>query len=64
MTNWVCDTEEDPVTGEVLVQLPAELMFFMDWRTGDRLDYTIKDNQVLVRNLDAEIREKNRTNNP
>ena len=64
MKNWICDTEEDPVTGEVIVQLPSEFTFFMDWRSGDRLDYNIKDNQVIVRNLDAEIRDKNRTNSP
>ncbi len=64
MKNWICNTEEDPVTGEVIVQLPPEFTFFMDWRTGDRLDYTIKDSQVTVRNLDAEARDKNRTNNP
>lgn len=60
MNYWTCNTEEDPETGEVVVKLPTEMMFFMDWREGDRLDYTIKDGQVLVRNLDAENRDKNR----
>lgn len=60
MTNWIANTEEDPTTGDVIIQLPPDMMFFMDWRTGDTLDYQVRDGQVVVRNLDAEFREKSR----
>ncbi len=60
MNTWVAETSEDPVTGDMIVQLPVDMMFFMDWRTGDNLDYQVKDGQIVVRNLDAELREKAR----
>jgi hypothetical protein len=58
--SWILETQEDPVTGDTILQLPTDMMFFLDWREGDRLDYTIKDDQVLVRNLDAEARDQSR----
>jgi len=56
--SWILETQEDPVTGDTILQLPTDMMFFLDWREGDRLQYDVREDNISVRNLDAESRDK------
>lgn len=56
--SWILETQEDPVTGDTVVQLPTDMLFFLDWREGDRLQYDVKDDNIKVRNIDAERRDQ------
>lgn len=41
--SWTITTEEDPVTGEVILPLPDDLMEFQGWRNGDTLEWIEND---------------------
>jgi len=57
-TKFSCVVEEDPETGEAIIQLPEEKMKEMDWRAGDSLQYKLNENkQVEIRNLSREQRQ-------
>jgi hypothetical protein len=59
-TKFSCMVEEDPETGEAIIQLPEEKMKEMDWRAGDSLQYTLTENkQVEIRNISREQRQQN-----
>lgn len=45
---------------EYVINLPPDMLFFMDWRPGDCLSYDFTNGQVTVRNLDAEARDQSR----
>ena len=57
---WTVATEEDPETGELILTLPQDFLFLNDWRPNDRLEYSVEQDQVIVRNKDADIRDKAR----
>jgi hypothetical protein len=59
--NWIITPDIDPVTGDMIVTFPQDMLFMMDWREGDTLDYQVQDNQCVVRNIDAEARARART---
>jgi hypothetical protein len=42
MTRWTVTIEEDPVTGDLILPLPQELLDLQGWVEGDALD--CKDN--------------------
>ena len=39
-TSWELTVEEDPVTGELILQLPKEFLDVQGWKEGDELDWT------------------------
>ena len=56
-TKFSCVVEEDPETGEAIIQLPEEKMKEMDWRPGDSIQYNLTENkEVEIRNLSREQR--------
>ena len=38
-TTWICQLEEDPETGDLIMPLPAELMESQGWIIGDTLTW-------------------------
>ncbi len=43
MKNWIIELQEDPTTGDVILEFPPEAMTQAGWKEGDELDW--KDNQ-------------------
>jgi hypothetical protein len=39
---WTLEIEEDPETGEAILQFPPDLLANMEWKEGDTLEW--KDN--------------------
>lgn len=39
---WTITTEEDPVTGDIILPLPQEMLNLQGWKEGDTLEW--KDN--------------------
>jgi bifunctional DNA-binding transcriptional regulator/antitoxin component of YhaV-PrlF toxin-antitoxin module len=45
-------TQEDPVTGDMIIPLPPQLLKEMGWKEGDELDFQIDDQgKVIVKKL-------------
>jgi hypothetical protein len=40
---WTITTEEDPVTGDIILPLPQEMLNLQGWKEGDTLEW--KDNK-------------------
>lgn len=36
---WILDVEEDPETGDAIIQFPPDLIEATGWREGDRLQW-------------------------
>ena len=47
---WIVDLEEDPVTGDIIMPIPLELLEDLGWKEGDTLDWNIdeKTNEVTL----------------
>jgi hypothetical protein len=39
-TSWELTVEEDPETGELVLQLPEEFLNVQGWKEGDELNWT------------------------
>lgn len=41
MTNksWILEVQEDPETGDAIIQFPPDLIEIAGWREGDRLNW-------------------------
>lgn len=37
---WTITAEEDPVTGEIVLPLPQEMLDLQGWKEGDELEWT------------------------
>lgn len=40
MKNWTITVEEDPVTGDLILPLPEELLKLKGWKDGDTLEWS------------------------
>ena len=41
-------TQVDPVTGEIILPIPPEVLKAMGWREGDEIDFTVDSRGKLV----------------
>lgn len=57
MKTYTADVKEDPETGDQILQFPPEFVQEQDWREGDRIDWDVKDGQIIAKNLSKEERE-------
>jgi hypothetical protein len=55
----VIDT--DPVTNELVMVFPPELLAVEGWKEGDRLRFTTENNTCIISNLCAIEREKTKS---
>lgn len=39
MTRWIIEVEEDPQTGEAILQLPPDMLANVGWKEGDTLEW-------------------------
>tara|TARA_B100000927_G_scaffold291486_1_gene293940 strand:- start:8007 stop:8174 length:168 start_codon:yes stop_codon:yes gene_type:complete len=46
---YILPIEEDEESGELLLNLPDELLDEMGWYFGDELEYSIEDDQLTLR---------------
>jgi len=45
-------THEDPVTGDMLIPLPPQLLRELGWKEGDNIDFQIDENgKVIIKKL-------------
>lgn len=42
-TTWIIELEEDPVTGELIMPLPNELIASQGWAIGDVLEWDVDE---------------------
>jgi hypothetical protein len=42
-TSWIIQLEEDPVTGDLVMPLPTELLESQGWKIGDTLVWDIDE---------------------
>lgn len=47
-TVWVVELEEDPVTGELFMPIPKELMESLGWQIGDTLVWDSNESQEIT----------------
>ena len=43
--------------GDGVIEFPDELREELDWRIGDKLDYTYEDGEIIIKNLTHNMRE-------
>jgi bifunctional DNA-binding transcriptional regulator/antitoxin component of YhaV-PrlF toxin-antitoxin module len=41
-------TQVDPVTGEIILPIPPEVLHAMGWKEGDEIDFTLDSQGRLV----------------
>jgi bifunctional DNA-binding transcriptional regulator/antitoxin component of YhaV-PrlF toxin-antitoxin module len=41
-------TQLDPVTGEIILPIPPEVLKAMNWKEGDEIDFTVDSNGKIV----------------
>lgn len=42
-TVWIVELEEDPETGDMMMQLPMELLEAQGWKVGDTLSWDLDE---------------------
>jgi hypothetical protein len=60
MTQWTATVEEDPVTGDLIVPLPEELLKMQSWVEGDTLSWV--DNKDGTWTIEKVLDEKSTHN--
>lgn len=58
MSTYVCEIQEDPETGEAIIEFPPELVAELGWKDGDVLAWSIGPGQVLVAQKKLSIFER------
>lgn len=58
--SFICKVSEECENGDVIVELPDELVNKLDWKVGDELNYSLEGKSVLIKNLTKE--KRNETN--
>jgi antitoxin component of MazEF toxin-antitoxin module len=58
MKTYTVTTEEDPVTGECILPLPAELVTSLQWLEDDELNFEINGEEILIKNLSLNLRKE------
>jgi hypothetical protein len=59
MKHWTLKVEEDPMTGDLMLPLPEELLETQGWKPGDVLQW--KDNQDGTWTLSKKRTRKKKT---
>ena len=56
MSKWTVQLLEDPVTGDLILPLPNELMETMGWVEGDTLEFDVQapGSIILRKHIDTE----------
>lgn len=47
-TTWIVELEEDPDTGDLIMQLPTELLESQGWAVGDTLVWDFDDGSATL----------------
>jgi bifunctional DNA-binding transcriptional regulator/antitoxin component of YhaV-PrlF toxin-antitoxin module len=55
---WIITPEEDPVTGEVIITFPLELLEQVGWMEGDTLNWSVRDDGSVYLTKKEEIDKK------
>ena len=50
---WTAQVQEDPETGDAILEFPDEMMDTVGWKEGDTLEWTInKDGTITISKKD------------
>ena len=55
---YSCDVIHDEETGDQILQFPEELLEQCDWRIGDKLNFKLTPEGIVLTNLDWQTRKK------
>ena len=58
MTAFICDVIQDEETGDQILQFPEQLLEQCDWRIGDKLNFKLTPEGIVLTNLDWQTRKK------
>ena len=58
MKSYICDVIQDEETGDQILQFPEELLEQCDWRIGDKLNFKLTPEGIVLTNLDWQKRSK------
>ena len=58
MTTFICDVIQDEETGDQILQFPEQLLEQCDWRIGDKLNFKLTPEGIVLTNLDWQTRKK------
>ena len=58
MKSYICDVIQDEETGDQILQFPEELLEQCDWRIGDKLNFKLTPEGIVLTNLDWQTRKK------
>ena len=58
--SWIATAEEDPITGETILNFPEDMMLYADWQEGDTLRFTMVDDSCIIVNETSDVRKNNK----
>ena len=58
MKSYICGVIHDEETGDQILQFPEELLEQCDWRIGDKLNFKLTPEGIVLTNLDWQTRKK------
>lgn len=55
---YTCDVIDDEKTGDLLLQIPDEMIDELEWQIGDELKFDMKKKYISIINLTLKKRQK------
>lgn len=52
MTTYTTEVKQILPNGDAIIELPEELVVELGWQVGDRLDISLEDNAIIIKNID------------
>lgn len=48
MRRWITTVQEDPETGDAIIEFPDDLLAEVGWKEGDVLKWTVQDDGTCI----------------
>lgn len=48
MKRWVTTVQEDPETGDAIIEFPDDLLAEVGWKEGDTLKWTVEEDGTCI----------------
>lgn len=48
MKRWVTTVQEDPETGDAIIEFPEDLLAEVGWKEGDTLRWDVKEDGICI----------------
>jgi bifunctional DNA-binding transcriptional regulator/antitoxin component of YhaV-PrlF toxin-antitoxin module len=48
MTHWITTVQEDPNTGDAIIEFPDDLLAAVGWKEGDTLNWKVEEDGTCI----------------